>query len=625
FHDNEFSGNGARALWEGATVAAAVTPQAVTLSDPPVPTATGIVVVIQTGASSGPTGMTFEWSMDGGATWVATGVAGAATVPLTTSGVTANFPSGTYTTGDTYTATVPSAGTSPPPVWLSGTALSAVEDIRIKITTTGTVGGSPAMAFEWSMDLGLTWNGPYTATASYSLAGSGFTANFTNGVTYHDDDVYTGTFYSAVAGASIATTAGQPSSRLHCFRNTIFGQWDDYGIALYDTDYSEIVNNTIRLGRTNRGDPTNDHSGYGILCYRSFGVLTSDYNNRVEGNTISECAGIGIYMQGIANCVVANNVLNDTALDMPYDLLDPAAIMCNFGSGSIVGNIIGGSGRFGIAIEGPSYSVSGNVVSDCESAGIFLDSTAGNPTAYVTVSGNQVAYCSFGIYAPNGIAGCALTGNVLNSSANNPISLAAATDCSVIGNQIDTAGSEQYGIYLDSASARCIVSGNGLKNISSWAIASNAPSTQILHNVVYEVPMTPPVSSSGVVSSGDGCTIFGNDVSSVTGTPYAVSGTGSVLNGLTGRGLSSTATPSANLSGQATCTGGSGATFGYTLSTEEDTSYRLVLTPVGSTGTPAAWSNRAKSVSKTTTGGTVTLEADPGAGSSVTFDWHLLR
>lgn len=47
----------------------------------------------------------FDWSLDGGSTWEATGVATAATVVLGTTGLTANFAAGTYVLNETYDIT----------------------------------------------------------------------------------------------------------------------------------------------------------------------------------------------------------------------------------------------------------------------------------------------------------------------------------------------------------------------------------------------------------------------------------------------------------------------------------------------------------------------------------------
>jgi hypothetical protein len=49
---------------------------------------------------------TFRWSTDGGATWAASGVLTAATAALGSTGITAAFPAGTYTSDNVYQGTV---------------------------------------------------------------------------------------------------------------------------------------------------------------------------------------------------------------------------------------------------------------------------------------------------------------------------------------------------------------------------------------------------------------------------------------------------------------------------------------------------------------------------------------
>ncbi len=58
---------------------------------------------------------------------------------------------------------------------------------------------------------------------------------------------------------------------------------------------------------------------------------------------------------------------------------------------------------------------------------------------------------------------------------------------------------------------------------------------------------------------------------------------------------------------------------------ETDTDYMLVVTPVSSTGAPAAGSNRVLSYTKTKTSVTISIEVAPGGATSVTFDLALLR
>lgn len=58
---------------------------------------------------------------------------------------------------------------------------------------------------------------------------------------------------------------------------------------------------------------------------------------------------------------------------------------------------------------------------------------------------------------------------------------------------------------------------------------------------------------------------------------------------------------------------------------EHDTAYRLSIEPVTLSGSPSAGASRVRSIAKTTSGFTATVEAAPGAGTSVTFDWVLVR
>jgi hypothetical protein len=87
------------------------------------------------------------------------------------------------------------------------------------------------------------------------------------------------------------------------------------------------------------------------------------------------------------------------------------------------------------------------------------------------------------------------------------------------------------------------------------------------------------------------------------------------------------AKPGLNLCNVATMVGGKGSSMSVTFSggPEVDTNYSLVATPTASTGTPAFQSWRIQSITKSTTGFLLTTEADPGPGSSVTFDWQLMR
>ncbi|MGH7295307.1 MAG: right-handed parallel beta-helix repeat-containing protein [Polyangiaceae bacterium] len=410
---------------------------------------------------------------------------------------------------------------SSPAVTLTGAPSPANGGIVLQIATGGVLGTA---TFEWSY-LGATLSAPLTTGASVGLGSSGVTAGFASG-TYTAGDSWTAVFYGVSDAYSVTSNAsGGVSSRLHVLGNRIAPTWAYYGVALYDTDYSEISGNSIDMGgalnRGISGSGGNDHSGYGILFYST--TMTPKSFNSVTNNTVSNAAGMGIYLQNNTNCAVTGNVLDNVAINQPAVSLDPAGITCDAGSGSVVGNLIATSGSYGIATVGGSFTISGNRIDGCASAGIFIDAITGNAAEFIAVTGNQISNSEFGMYSPNGSSKCALVGNVVSNSSHLAIQMNAAVDCTIIGNQIDTAGASQYGIYLDSSSARCVVTGNGLKNITSWAIASNAASTQILNNIVIGASGG---ASNGILSSGDYSTVRGNDVSNLSGgTALAISGT----------------------------------------------------------------------------------------------------
>ncbi|MDD3927244.1 MAG: glycosyl hydrolase family 28-related protein [bacterium] len=118
------------------------------------------------------------------------------------------------------------------------------------------------------------------------------------------------------------------------------------------------------------------------------------------------------------------------------------------------------------------------------------------------------------------------------------------------------------------------------------------------------------------------------DVSGVNGWQYAGKLRRGSLNAadLSGiSGLSGSSTIARNLRGSVTVSGtatGTAVTFG---AAEADAAYFLTLTPVAEGGTPAAESRTVRTVTKTAAGFTVNLAAAPGAGNSVTYDWHLIR
>lgn len=95
----------------GAVTSAGTAPPAVTLTGTP-NYAFQLDIAIRTGGTLG--SAKFAWSVDGGESWTGVDVTTAATVVLGNTGVTANFPAGTYSADNTYTA---------------GTVVSQIDDL----------------------------------------------------------------------------------------------------------------------------------------------------------------------------------------------------------------------------------------------------------------------------------------------------------------------------------------------------------------------------------------------------------------------------------------------------------------------------------------------------------------
>jgi hypothetical protein len=80
-----------------------------------------------------------------------------------------------------------------------------------------------------------------------------------------------------------------------------------------------------------------------------------------------------------------------------------------------------------------------------------------------------------------------------------------------------------------------------------------------------------------------------------------------------------------NLCGTVTVAGRATSAVVTFADPEIDSDYVLVVSPSGQTGSPAPGSNRLLPCKKATQGAVIGVEVAPGEGSSVTFDWILMR
>lgn len=91
------------------------------------------------------------------------------------------------------------------------------------------------------------------------------------------------------------------------------------------------------------------------------------------------------------------------------------------------------------------------------------------------------------------------------------------------------------------------------------------------------------------------------------------------------QGISATGTPAKNLRGSVTISNTDTAATVVFPNEETNQSFFIVADPVNVTGAPSVASWRHRMGAKSNTGFTLLLEAAPGAGSSITYDWIMVR
>lgn len=131
----------------------------------------------------------------------------------------------------------------------------------------------------------------------------------------------------------------------------------------------------------------------------------------------------------------------------------------------------------------------------------------------------------------------------------------------------------------------------------------------------YRVLVANPIRWTG--TGADPTVPIAVDANLVLTDPYNMTG----LQGLSGV----FGTQANNLRGQVTVSGAATTGTATFATAETNATYFVELTPTASTGTPAAGSNRVLSVAKNAANFVVTVEAAPGVGNTVTFDWKLTR
>ncbi len=253
-------------------------------------------------------------------------------------------------------------------------------------------------------------------------------------------------------------------------------------------------------------------AGYGVLCYEQLTHVVR--RARVTDNHVTNCAGMGIYVQGFDDSVVSNNTVEGCALRLDSVSLEAANITIQNSDGCTVNTNTsrdaGGVGDgIGIATS-QKCTVGGNIIRGCAQSGIRLRGVDDG----AIVQGNTIDDCTYGIRQNTAASNFSIAGNTVRDSSSIGIYLQDLSDSDVSGNIVT--GSLSTGL-LCAAGTRNKIRGNLLSNV--YDLNSAATYTDIYGNTFN------PSGANALGSSGDYCWVHSNRY--VTGA-VTVTGTGAI-------------------------------------------------------------------------------------------------
>jgi parallel beta-helix repeat protein len=147
---------------------------------------------------------------------------------------------------------------------------------------------------------------------------------------------------------------------------------------MFDTEHSVIENNTIDGG--NICIERCNNNGYGVLFYLADshgfppGHAPKIVGDTVIGNRITNTAGSGIYLAGVADAEVFNNTITQSTLQMDDSSLPGCAIALNGADNAhIYDNIVRSDGKGGICLATTNDTlIERNQIHDSRKWGIHL-------------------------------------------------------------------------------------------------------------------------------------------------------------------------------------------------------------------------------------------------------------
>lgn len=289
---------------QGSVVATGTTPPAVTFTGAPSTTTNTIVL---TGTSTGALGTAaFSWALNGVAQ---TPFTSAASVVLTGTGITATFPTGTYTSGNTYTSVVSvsrwadQSGGGNDVTQATATnqpAFQAVNSNYFNLPTLNFNGASP----QWLAGTSPIASQPWTF---YFLGGTGAAAGNQFLIDLHTDATFAYTyaesqFYVMNAGASLIGPDVAGRGSLACvFNGTTSAIYTSPGAPVtVGNAGAAATNGTLLLGADSSLSSSNAMTGNMAVVLAYSGAHTQAQVSRVLA-----------YLNGLRGTGVANTLILD--------------------------------------------------------------------------------------------------------------------------------------------------------------------------------------------------------------------------------------------------------------------------------------------------------------------------
>ncbi len=148
------------------------------------------------------------------------------------------------------------------------------------------------------------------------------------------------------------------SQHVYIDHNQMSGNTANIAIGMFDTSHSTVSNNTIDGGNNCLKNCVN--SGYGILFYRTYygprpppedESVPKLTNETITNNQISNAAGNGIYLQGVADSKIIGNTLTNTTLRFNDVSLAGSAIALSYADNiEVKNNIVQHDAKGGICL-----------------------------------------------------------------------------------------------------------------------------------------------------------------------------------------------------------------------------------------------------------------------------------